>query len=232
MGVITMTHFRVIALFSVLAWPAIVLANEDFATLLPGTPVSGRVMRLVAPPDIEAISERLLMAIREQPKWFKGFLAEHDIPGKPLPFHPNFRVTRAEYEKLLGASGRMILREVRRVSLRAVREVDGSVTLTTEPADFPLNGFVVSADGSRVTTQFGRLNTKSAINQTDTTSPTGSWIGTQWKYELVQGARVKSVKFAIGKRAAGDGILYFDLKDISQSGREESNQIILFPLLK
>lgn len=230
----TMNQFRRLLRLSTAAliaaaFPSAAGATSSLAVLPLAGPVEARVMQLRGSPELEKISAKLEASMRSQPEWLMQYIEQHARPGKPLPYHANFGITQAEYARVLASPKEVVLAQVGTVSLSAERQADGSIRLRTKPAS-RIDGLRIDAGEKTVTAPLARLTETSAINQDQAQSPTGRWTGTQWRHSTMQEDHVLSLKLAIGKRIDhGDGIIYYNVKNIRPGNRETYDEVLLFP---
>lgn len=204
-------------------------AAEFDVSLLPSSdPVIAKVMQLGMAREAQEIGERFQAALESQPEWALAFLAKA-VPGQPLPYHPNFRITEDQYKLFSAAAQNLTLIEVGRVALSTARQANGDLLLITNPPLAPVNGTTVPADGKVVITPLSALPLVSSVNNQDPKAPTGRWTGTQWMTEAGANARQLTVKFAIGRRSdIGDSIIYFDVKDFRSPPGEAYYAALIF----
>ena len=203
-------------------------AGLDVSLLPTSDPVIAKVMQLGMAREAQEIGEKFQTALGSQPEWALSFLAKA-VPGQPLPYHPNFRITEDQYKLFLAAAQNLTLIEVGRVALSTARQANGDLLLITNPPLAPVNGTTVPADGKAVITPLSALPLVSSIDNQDPKAPTGRWTGTQWKTEAGAAEKKLAVKFAIGRRADfGDSIIYFDVKDNRSPPGEAYHAVLIF----
>lgn len=214
---------------TVLVFHVSAIASDPSLALLPtSNSVPARVMQLGMPKEALKIAEKLKTALLSQPEWAKTYITENDA-NKPLPYHPNLQVTEEEYRAFL--TTKYTLTQVGTVSLARERQQDGSILLRTNPPTSKVNGITIEPEGKTVTTALATLLERSTVDNQSPESATGRWIGTQWQYQSVSDARIIMVKFALGKRTDhGDGIIFYDVKDVQGEQRDIYSEILLFPL--
>jgi hypothetical protein len=163
-------------------------------------------MAITAPPEMQALAERIRTAMRARPDWFRAYAAQH--PQGELPWHSNLGVSQAEYRRFLDLTHELGLAEVGRVALTVTRRPDGGLALAATGQAASLDGVIVYPGRDRVETPRGTLGRRSAIDNREPRSPTGPWQGVQWSN--VGSSHGRPVKLAVGRRAGGDLILYYD----------------------
>lgn len=207
-------------------------ASDLGSSLLPTSgSVEAKVMQIGVSKNTQRTADKIMAALSSQPAWAKAFIAANDKPGTPLPYHPNLKVTEVEYRAFLTAAARPALIQVGTVKLSAQHQQDGSIRLITLPPTSTVNGITISVNGKSVTTALATLEERKAVDNKDPEGATGRWTGTQWRHESTSPGRLFSVKFAIGKRTDhGDGIIYYDTKNVHVGGNDTRYEILLFPV--
>lgn len=187
-------------------------------------------MELVAPRETQVLQQKLVAAIHNDQEWFQAFIAEN-TGVRPLPYHPKMGLTEVEYQRMLELSDVMELQQVGSVTLTVKHLENGGVQLNSEEDSTPLNNMSLFPVEGFVKTGYGKLEEFSEINQNNPNSPTGRWIGAQWKKSEQTNDRQIAVKLAIGKRTDhGDGIIYYDVKNFLPGVTENYSYVLLYPL--
>lgn len=192
-----------------------VRAATDLSGLMPaGEKLTGEVYQISADEKVEALAAKMSEAISEDPDWFNEYIGQQNKqPGDPLPYHPNFGLTRTEYELMIAGMTQIGLRQVGEVTLEFPRK-DGMVHVIAGGMKLPVNGVVIDPQKDLVQTEFAILAEKSPVDQTDASSPTGRWTGYQW--EMAEGTNLYnfySEIFAVGRQTdSGRGVIYYDRK--------------------
>jgi hypothetical protein len=171
-------------------------ANRAAAS--PGTPAAGpaaaaaylpragshasRTMIPMVPRADAALSARMAEAVARNGKWFRAWVVEHaDVDG-PLPYHPNFGLTEAEYRRLLPLlSGGGTLIEVERGSFTVTAVPGGGFRLGAGGRAAALDGIVVYPEAGYAQTPWGRLENREDVDQRDPTRAAGRWRGVGWE---------------------------------------------------
>ena len=207
-------------------------AADPSLSLLPtSSSVQARVMQIGMPKQALKTAEKLKAALSDQQEWAKTFVAENDRPGVPLPYHPNLRVTEGEYRAFLAAAAKPTLVQVGSVSLSAERQQDGSIRLSTLPTTSRVNGITIDPEGKSVATALATLLDMSSVDNQNAEGATGRWAGTQWRRDSTSPGHLLAVKFALGKRTDhGDGIIYYDVKNVQGEQSDVYYEVLLFPV--
>lgn len=210
-----------------LAAPLWAQSVTDYLT--PDEAVNGTSMRIVASPELAALTEQLRAAVAQHQEWFAQYVERYAVPGEPLPFHPNFGLSQTEYERYLDlVDVGFILEPVAPIRVRLTEIVQDHFVLATSPLSSPLAGLGVSPRG--IGTPYGNLTEIAPVNQTNPNSPTGRWQGIEWSAEVWTDEGLWAASFAIGRRTdAGDGIIYYRLQSLGPEARSVQ-EIVLFPI--
>lgn len=210
-------------------------AGDSLAAILP----SGSVTVEILTPDytrrVEELAVRMNASAREHPQWFQAYMRHY---GGKAPWHPNFGLTRAEYQEYV-TSARVATWKVReRATLRFDREpgrrrwaLHGWGVLE------PLEGVVIDLDAMRVDSRKGPLPFVGiARPQGDPGALAWVWFGT-WKAshqvgDPRAGGQSLNVSFHVGPLAGGrQGALYWTSRRVN-GGVVLADQFMLvrFPL--
>jgi hypothetical protein len=174
---------------------------------------SADLLVLGMPKEAEEIGRRLQQALAADPTWLKSYLAGQNLkPGDILPYNVKFGITKDEYALFVRSMDKMTLNKVGEVIVH-VKKLDNKEVISIEGVTLPVNTFEFSADGETMTCALGHTTEQTTIDQSDATSPTGKWHGTQWA--LQQGEPntngtddFLSLKLAIGVDAMDRNLLY------------------------
>jgi hypothetical protein len=192
----------------------------EVGELLPADGTAIDVMELKAPPRLEALNKKLQQAVAKDPDWWLAHVQKAK-PGEPLPYDARLGLTKEEHGEYLSLTKKITLTKVKAAKVRVQR--DGQRIVLSFGDDLPgLKEMVLDLKADTVTTPFGVATERSRIRASEGQRATGPWDGIQWKLEKVEEepASATSVKFALGKlKESGRGILYFDVKQISEKSR-------------
>ena len=165
------------------------------------------------PKTADDIARRLTATLAADPAWLKSYLAEKALkPGEPLPYHERFGITKEEYQILLKAMDKMEMIKVGEVMAK-VQATGGKIVIKIEGTSMPTDTFEFTDDGKSMKCSFGTTAIRTEIDQTEPTSPTGPWKGTQWTLEqgtpdLTGTKDAITIKVALGTDAAGRRMIY------------------------
>ena len=226
-----MTGLRILSALAVLLVAPAKAQQTDLSQYIPeSSPVEADVMIIGAPPEIEALAEKMKVAAQANPAWFQAYVTQNQ--GQVMPYHENLGVTEEEYQQFLEYSeSGMALRKATTIRLDIQTGDDGAIAFVTEPSNFPLNGVKIAGDGLMTESPFGRLRRVIDIEQENAGSPTGRWSGPRWGLQERNSDISRRIQFAIGKRDDfGDGIIYYDVFYQGSPQNMRFSFIILFPL--
>jgi len=121
---------------------------------LPTGSVEVTILELAAPSRYVKLATRFQTALDDQQEWLQGYLRDHQQPGQPLPWHPNFGVTEQEYAELRSLGQQIRLRPVGRATVEIVDESQIVTFDAPESLSF-LNDITLDLAQRKVTTPFG-----------------------------------------------------------------------------
>ncbi len=182
----------------------------ESANFIPKSSVHGEANYVGADPELEAISNKFSSAIRANQIWWENYFRSSGMElGEVLPYHKKMGISEAEYHQILNSKGRWHLVRLGDVSV-SVKNLSGFTQILIKGAGIQKE-FRYYPKDNVIQTSRGFLRTVSKINQQDRNSPTGPWVGVQWKLEDKKGGLVESVAF--GKMGnSSEGVIYYDIK--------------------
>jgi hypothetical protein len=187
--------------FAILFLISAALAAE---TMFPKSGVhEAGVFVIGASQEAEAVAAKIQRALADDPKWIQQYLEEkRPAPGEMPPYHPKMGVTKKEYDLFVSSIGKMFLRRVGDARVR-VERTENQVRVAVEGVAWPISEFMFTLDGRSMSCSLGKSTESKQINQSDASSPTGRWSGTQWSFQkgapdISSTADFLSVKIAIG----------------------------------
>jgi hypothetical protein len=169
-----------------------------------------RTMLVGIPRQGTEIIIRMEAAVKQRPAWFAEWSKSHRDADGTLQYHSNLGVSQEEHRLLGQMVRRVSLQEVEKGKLNVTQRSDGGIELHSNGHAAHLNGIVIHPNQGFVETKYGRLTKRAEINQSDPNAPTGPWRGVQWSDD--NGGRGPVIKFATGKRASGEMIIYYDVE--------------------
>lgn len=224
---------RVSVLVVALTLGAANASATDYGKWSEYVPVSGRaradVMILGAPREVNKIGQQIQAAAKQNSAWYRAYAAKAE-PGKPLPYHKNLGITEDEYKRFLAGVNQMVLLKSGEVILTFEVTTNGTIILKGIPGKPPHNHVTYSSTADVVNTVYGELKEFTAIDQNNEKSPTGRWVGVQWKIERVSSDQdFAAVKFAIGRlKDQSKRIIYYDVNVANQGRVEQYHYAFLY----
>jgi hypothetical protein len=187
--------------------------GDSVLALIPTGTVRVTVMNLVSPPRLEQLTARFQAAVQKEPGWWSEYMVANARPGEPLPYHPGFGITEAEYDEMLGLFGQMRLAPAAEVEMTVHASGDRRFRLNGGRHLPELTGIVIDLGRNRVETPFGATTTRNPIAASERQQATGPWTGVSWKYDGVDETAMSGahVRLALGRlEESGRGILTYD----------------------
>lgn len=202
---------------SAAAQTAAATADSARAFIRVGTfPVA--VMDLVAPPRLQALTDRFQAAARSDPAWFMEYVRANDRPGEPLPYHPKLGLGKEEYDEMLLLFDQLKLTRVADAELTVRAEGANRFVLDGGRALPELTGIVIDLAAGRVETPFGATTARGEIHASPEQVATGPWNGIAWEREELDETTLTGtvISFNLGRlQESGRGILYYDAKQMA-----------------
>ncbi len=153
------------------------------AGLTPGRYVAV-VFRLMIPAAVGPIQQRFAEAGRQHAQWMMSYAEQHAAlpPGSPLPYHPKFGISEAEYQTLTQAYRQMKVHEQERFDLTVTRRGDKLRLAATGKHAFVSK--IAISDTGRL--QFGDLVVDKPRRAEALAGKFGTWSGYYWAYDPSQ----------------------------------------------
>ncbi len=196
--------------------------------LVPGTH-DVDVMELTAPLRTRVLLARFKAAMQANPDWWSKYVEEH-AEERPLPYHPNFGLTKAEYDEI-GKGENGLTAEKRADAKLTIMEKRPGVLVLNGNGDLPdLLGVEIDLNKDLVRTRYGDLTERSETNASESTA-LGAWKGVGWKLNSVDLEKMTGAiaKFHVGRvTASGRNVIYYDVKELTPDGRKRLTNILLF----
>jgi hypothetical protein len=194
----------------VLSLHAQTIFSNEIKSLLPVGKCKIDVMGVVYPKRFLELGKKLQDALATNKDWLLDYIKTNAKEGEPLPYSPNFGLTKNEYEEYLSLGEKRTLGVLKSTTLLVKTnstgiEFDGGSDL----AD--LTGVKIDLKKLTITTPFAILN-----NPSKETAPDGPGLGAfkgfEWKYEdgdLDKGD-VTEASFLIGRQqTTGKDFIYY-----------------------
>lgn len=159
-----------------------------FAGLTPGRYV-GVQFRLMIPAAVGEIQQRFAEAGRKHAEWMTAYADQHANlpPGTPLPYHPNFGISAAEYDQLKQAYGNMKVHEVERFDLQ-VKQRGDKLTFAAHGQHSFLDELAISPTGQL---HFGAIVVDKPKRAESVKGRFGTWSGYYWAHNASNRAERK-----------------------------------------
>lgn len=152
------------------------------------------------PAELGEVQLRFAQAMAAQQDWLQQYLAELQLPpGARMPYHPNFAITEAEYQKLVHAYDNPIFIEGERHDLE-VRIGGDALRFTATGALAPLTRLAIAADGRL---RYDELVIDGPERVENLKAGFGTWSGFSWRRDASSpSARERdALDFEIGRTA-------------------------------
>ncbi len=199
------------------------------AEVLPIGQITVDVMELAFPARQVELTNRMLAAIRKDPKWFAEQV-KINSPGQALPYDPRLEVTESEYAEFLSLATQTTTMKTGETQLSISKSSENVYSLDGGESLKDLTGIEFDLSKDQVVTPFGILAEKSDINATD--SALGDWDGVQWKLEDVEDEGVGMVtRMSVGLlKPSGRGVIYYDVKIVNTDSKSRITHVLFYDL--
>lgn len=184
---------------------------------LPTGSVEVTILELAAPSRYVELARRLQASLDEQQEWLQGYLREHQQPGQPLPWHPNFRLTEQEYSELRSLGEQIRLRPAGRATVEITLEA-GTLTFDAPESLDALNDLTLDLAQRKVNTPFGDCADFEPARSGSANAATEPWRGVtcqRTQGDLQDTGRV--VSFSLGRYEEDDALF------LSYEGKKVEN---------
>ncbi|WAS90986.1 hypothetical protein [Nannocystis punicea] len=152
------------------------------------------------PAELGEVQLRFTQAMAVQQDWLQQYLTELQLPpGARLPYHPNFAITEAEYQKLVHAYENPLFAEGDRHDLEV--RIDGdALRFTATGALAPLTQLAIEADGRL---RYGELVIDKPERVENLKADFGTWSGFSWRRDASNPSarELDALDFALGRTA-------------------------------
>ncbi|HDR7610277.1 TPA: hypothetical protein QCX47_001835 [Bacillus mycoides] len=182
--------------------------------------VTADIMTLEMDPDalkkVGNIGQRMREHLVNNMEWYLKYVEEH-AEKKSFPYHPNFGVTKEEYEFILNAIDQSKLVNKKDGKLKFKKKSDHEVEIFSSESIKLLKYIVIDTEKNTVKTSLGECEYFGEILASPEQKLTGPWHGKQWmlkKDDLIY-------MFSLGKMETGNKSII----DISVKG-EYKGEII------
>lgn len=192
--------------------PSTQAQSVDVRRLIPVGTFRVAVIDAVVPPRLQALLPRFQAAMQKNRAWAQSYARENARPGEPLPFHPNFGLSREEYAEMLRLMGQMKMGKTAEATV-SVTAKDNRFTFNGGKSLPELTGIVVDLERNRVETPLGTTTASRPVRPGPEQKGTGAWSGVLWGRADQGAARGEGtlLNFGLGRlQQSGRGILYYD----------------------
>ncbi len=180
------------------------------ASLLPVGTHAVDLMDAAYPPEVAEIWRRIQQAQLKHPQWLPEYTAAHAKEGEPLPYHPNFGVSREDYQKALAGEPRIV--KVGQAELTIERRSDGALALRGSGVCAALEGIVLNPSDRSLTTPLGACGAPTVVRGRQMRN-LGLWDGYAWVREddrLAASGDALFLRFQVGRfRDTGRTLIYY-----------------------
>ena len=206
---------------------------ESARQFIPTGIVKARVMQLAVSPRAAELTAKFQASVASNKEWWLEYV-KGATPGQPLPYNTRMGLTEVEYAEYLQLARAQELTQVGEAPLQFAWPSKEQVVVTSEGALPDFGSLRIDLATDSVETPYGKLTDRSEINNQSPDSPTGPWRGVQWKRAPTSGDLASGIaaKLALGRLVpSGEGILYFDAKEVvSGSLKRRSLFVLFYPL--
>ena len=181
---------------------------------LPTGPVEVTILELAAPSRYVELVRRFQTALDDQQEWLQGYLRDHQQPGRPLPWHPNFRLTEQEYAELQNLSEEIRMWPAGRATVQITLEA-GVVTFQAPEPLGALDDISLDLAQRKVNTPFGDCADFEPARSGGRNAATEPWSGVTC--QRIQGdlqSTGRTVVFSLGRYVEEDALF------LSYEGKE------------
>ena len=199
-----------------------------FAGLAPGRYLAV-VFRLMIPAAAGEIQQRFTEAGRQHAAWMMAYADEHAglPPGTPLPYHPKFGISAAEYEQLQQAYAQMKVHELERFELTLTRRA-GKLAFAASGKHGFLSKLALAPTGQL---HFGAIVVDQPKAAESLKGRFGTWSGHYWVHAESQRTerRLDRLEVDLGTvLATGRRFLRLDRKKSDGQALVESHDLLMW----
>lgn len=181
---------------------------------LPTGAVEVTILELAAPSRYVELIRRFQTALDDQQEWLQGYLRDHQQPGQPLPWHPNFGLTEQEYAELRSLGDEIRLRPAGRATVEITLEA-GIVTFDAPEPLGSLNDITLDLAQRKVNSPFGDCADFEPARSGGESAATEAWNGVTC--QRTQGdlqSTGRAIAFSLGRYVEDDALF------LSYEGKE------------
>lgn len=157
--------------------------EEYIPSHLMNAEVTTDIMTLEMEPDtlkkVGSIGQRMREHLASNMEWYLKYVEEH-AEKKSFPYHPNFGVTKEEYEFVLNAIDQSKLVNTKDGKLKFKKKNDHEVEIFSSESIKLLKYVVIDTKKNTVKTSLGECEYFGEILASPEQKLTGPWHGKQW----------------------------------------------------
>ena len=211
-------------LFVLFLWAGPIFGDERDArisTLVVPGKYEASILELRPPADVAESLQKFETAIRGNQAWFQQYVKENMVPGKPLPYHEKFGISKTAYERINAAKSETQLVPVENCEVTIVEKPNGRFQFTGTGRASCLDGLEV--DRSQRALQYKKL----VANDCRLVDPKKGAIapitGVTWKSDESKPESKNSKLYVSIGRLGGskDQIFLNFIAQTSQNGKQE-----------
>jgi hypothetical protein len=145
---------------------------EDLRQLLTPREVDVEIMGIKISEEVRRIQATFEAAMKSNAQWFMNYVKTTARPGEPLAYHPNFGVTKEEYDRYLNHMANIQYEPAGSGRLRFTAQPDGTTLMENVSGLDGFHGMVIDTKNARVETPWGTVPLNDPVH-----SPSGSALG-------------------------------------------------------
>lgn len=199
----------------------------DARAFIPVGTVKADLMEIVLPPlRFEKLMTRMMESVDRHPDWWE----QYSKRPRPLPYHKNFGITRAEYAELLRATERLGWRKTGTTSFTVRQEGEHRFIFDGGPKMPELNGVEIDLQSGTMQTPLGKSAKHTPIESNRDQKITGPWNGVEWRLDEGDPSKESAfmLRLSLGQLVrTGRGILHFEVRRYLMGKPPEQGERIL-----
>ncbi len=197
------------------------------SALIPAKSFPASLMRLAFDKSASEISKRFNEALEKSPEWLQAYIADN-AGVKPLPYHPNFGISKEDYGIMLQSFERKRLEPISEVAVQVAKLPDGTLSLECPQMSGTFAGIKLNPATGRLTTPYMEIQSPASRDselEKDPGNPFGAWKGLSWKgvEQSKEKELYKSVSFIAGRAASGGAAFIAYRVKVMEEGKITKN---------
>ena len=180
------------------------LSNEvsltDLRKILAPRETEVAILSPRVPEDIARIQMAMMEATKKSPEWFMAYVKSEAETGKPLPYHPNFGITKDEYQHYLDGADKIKLEPVGKGRIKFFDMPEDRVRIEAIDGLKELDQVVIDCKRREVVTRWGTIPLNDTVHA-DERSPVGRWDGLAGRVSTgtVESGTASLLRFDLGR---------------------------------